>query len=460
MKVACPNCHKPLRVPDEWSGRTAKCQHCAHPFVVPGEPAAGRPVKPAAPASRPATGPVASEPGDPDALDLQALAGMVPDDTQSVQAPMDSAPRRKKTWFKAKAPAAAPVKQQVVKGPDGKMYRICPHCGRQTHSDDLYMDVFCSQCGKTIPAGTQAEDVDFDNVAMIGGKGKDKNLTVGFYDGLVGAFGYPIGAIESVLLGSLVAIGVIVLPTALMMGLIYVMKQEPVSGDKFDVGSWPGMALFSVLMVQLIYCAGVGFYAVIDSIRSTIGGAERPPDLVWNLTTVMGSLIGYIGFVIFYALLLLLGVWVSGGLSKTPTTLDEVRGLVESRGMYAYMAILTFFIPMTIIGLAAGNGLQGLNPLRIVRSIASTGLHYGFLYAIMLIYVGLMSIAVLTMIGYTGETIVKVYKLGMDQGAGPMAMGVVFWGLLLAGGFFGQYVLGRILGLFAREFQMRLSFRS
>lgn len=471
MKVACPSCRQALKVPDEWGGRTAKCPHCKHPFVVPGEPAAkaaDSQVTPtatqkahpgAAAASKP---PSRTAPKDPNSLDLQAIQGMVPDDAPTEVAPMDGPPpRQKKSWFRSKPKDTAAKKMQVIKGADGKAYRVCPHCGTQTRSDDLYMDVFCSNCGKTIPAATEIDDADFGDVTLVGGKGKDRDLTVGFYDGLVQAFTYPVGALQSIVMGGLVAIGVIVVPTAILMGLIYIMKQEPVNGDKFDVGSWPGMALFCVLMAQLIYCAGVGFYALIDSIRSTFSGAEKPPELVWNLTTVMGSLLGYIGFVVFYALLVLLGVWITGNWpAQTPRALDELTQVIQNKGMYTYLAILTFFMPMTIIGLATGSGLQGLNPLRVVRSIAGTVTHYGFLYCIMLVYAGLIGIAVFTMIGFTGQAIVNVYKQGFDQGAGQMAMGVVFWGLLLAGGFFGQYVLGRILGLFAREFQYKMAFTS
>ena len=463
MKVACPNCQKAIKVPDEWAGRTARCPHCKSPFVVPGQAAAKAPQ--ATSRTAPAGPQQKTPPADPDSIDLQALAGMVPDDNPSDITPMDDVPPpgRKRSWFSPKpATQTKGGKVQVVKGPDGRTYRLCPHCGQQSRGDDLYMDAFCAHCGKTIPAATEAEEIDIpDGQSLMGGRGRDRKLTVGFYDGLVQAFGYPFGALESIAMGALVAIGVIVIPTALMMGLIYVMKQEPVSGDKFDVGNWPGLALFCVLMVQLIYCAGVGFYALIDSIRSTVSGAEKPPQLVWNLTTVMESLLSYIGFMIFYALLVMLGLWITGRWPDTPPrTLDDLSQLTQSKGMYAYLAILTFFMPMTIIGLATGTGLQGLNPFRIVRSIASTALHYGFLYCIVLIYAGLIGISVVTMIGYTGEAIVSVYRQGFNQGAGQMALGVVFWGLLLAGGFYGQYVLGRILGLFAREFQYKLAFTS
>jgi hypothetical protein len=117
-------------------------------------------------------------------------------------------------------------------------------------------------------------------------------------------------------------------------------------------------------------------------------------------------------------------------------------------------------MPVTIIGLAIGKGLQGLNPMRMVRSIAATAAHYVFLYCIVLVYAGLVGIALTQMLAYTGQSIADVYRKGIEQTAGSMAMGVVFWGLLMAGSFYGQYVLGRILGLFAREYQFKLAYTS
>lgn len=446
MKVACPNCKRALKVPDDWAGRTARCPHCKSPFSVP-EPA------PSAPAAAPL------EPGQ---VDLQALADLVPEERTPPPADVNPPPPTRRRWKRQKPAAEPPAKRpSVVKGADGKLYRLCPACGHQVRTEDLYMDLLCSNCGRTIPATTKVDEIELPKgQTLIGGHGTDRNLTVGFYDGLVRAFGYPIGALESILMGTLVAIGVIVAPMALIMGLVAVMKMEPVEGDKFSVGSWPGMVMGGMLLVELIYCAGVGFYALIDSIRSTNSGAEKPPQLVFNLATIAGGLISYIGFIVFYGLLAVLGIRLFGNWpGQMPTTLDKIQAVMGT-GVYVYLAILTFFMPMTLIGLAIGKGLQGLNPMRMLRSIAGTAANYVFLYCIVLVYAGLVGIALTQMLAYTGQSIADVYRKGIEQTAGSMAMGVVFWGLLMAGSFYGQYVLGRILGLFAREYQFKLAYTS
>jgi hypothetical protein len=444
-----------LKVPDGWAGRTARCPHCKDPFSVPGKAST-------AAATREPEPPAA--PDEPGAVNLQALAGLVPEERAPVPVELDAPPpRRRSGWFKPKPPKEVAKKQpNVVKGADGKTYRICPHCGRQVRTDDLYMDLFCSNCGKTIPATTAVDEINLPRgQALLGGRGKDVDHTVSFYDGLLPAFGYPAGALESILMGTAVAIGVIVLPMAVIMGLVAVMKMEPVDGDKFTVGNWPGMMMGGMLLVQLIYCAGVGFYALIDSIRSTTSGAEKPPALTFNLMTVAGGLLSYAGFVICYSLLLVLGIKMFGNYQgDLPKTIDGLKEVLNTSWMYGYLAVLTFFMPITIIGLASGQGLQGLNPMRAVRSIAASGFHYFFLYCIVLVYAGLAGVALAQTLAYTGQSIADVYRKGIEQSAGSMAIGVVFWGLLMMGGFYGQYVLGRILGLFAREFKYKMAYSS
>lgn len=458
MKVACPTCKQILKVPDDWAGRTARCPHCKSPFSVPGQ-AAAAPV-----AGKSAAGEPPAAPEEPGAVNLQALAGLVPEERASAPDPDAPLPGRKRGgWFKSKAPKEEARKHpQVVKGADGKTYRVCPDCGHRVRTDDLYMDLFCSNCGKTIPATTKVDEIDLPKgQTLLGGRGKDVDRTQGFYDGLMLAFAYPVGALESILMGTLVAIGVIVIPMAVMMGLVAVMKMEPVEGDKFTVGNWPGLMMGIMLLVQLVYCAGVGFYALIDSIRSTNTGAEKPPALVFNLATVTGGLLTYIGFIVFYSVLAFLGIKLFGNYSgDLPKTVDGLKGVLNSGGLYGYLAVLTFFMPMTIIGLAIGRGLQGLNPMRAARSIASTAAHYLFLFCIVLVYAGLIGIAVVQMLDFTSQSIVDVYKKGIEQSVGSMALGVLFWGLLLAGSFYGQYVIGRILGLFAREFKYKLAYQS
>ncbi len=457
MKVSCPSCKQALKVPDDWAGRTARCPHCKSPFSVPGQAAAAP--KPAAPAA---------DPEEPGAVNLQALAGLVPEEQASGPAP-DAPPGQRRGWFKPKAPKQEGKKHpQVIKGADGKMYRVCPDCGHRVKTDDPYMDLFCSNCGKTIPGTTKVDEIELPKgQALVGGRGRDVDHTLGFYDGLMLAFGYPIGALESIFMGTAVAIGVIVFPMAVMMGLVAVMKMEPVEGGKFTVGKWPGMMMGVMLLFQLVYCAGVGFYALIDSIRSTNTGAEKPPALVFNLATVAGGLLTYVAFIVFYSVLAFMGIKLFGNwdaLHKMPPelqyTVDGIKQVVSTSSVYVYLAVLTFFMPITIIGLAVGRGLQGLNPMRAARSIASTAVHYIFLFCIVLVYAGLIGIAVVQMLDFTSQSIADVYQKGIEQSVGSMALGVVFWGLLLAGSFYGQYVIGRILGLFSREFKYKLAYQS
>lgn len=460
MKVSCPNCKQVLKVPDDWAGRTARCPHCKGPFSVPaGDPGVADSGD-AGSATKGATKPPRTE---VDGINLSDLSDLVQEERVAPPADIDAPPPKRRGWFGSK-PAkddSAKKRPTTIKGADGKMYRVCMACGHQVRTDDLYMDLFCSNCGKTIPATTKIDQINLPKgQALLGGRGVDVDRTVSFYDGLVLAFGYPMGAVESILMGTLMATSVIVIPTAVIMGLVAVMKMEPVDGDKFTVGNWPGMLMGGMLLVQLIYCACVGFYALIDSIRSTGTGAERPPGLVFNPVTVTGGLMSYIGFIVFFGLLALLGVKLTGNWpQKAPTTIDGLKPILTT-GMYIWLAILTFFMPISIIGLATGKGLQGLNFFRMFRSIGGTFANYIFLYCIVLVYAGLMGLAVVVMLDYTGTSIVSVYKQGIEQSAGKMALGVVFWGLLLAGGFYGQYVLGRILGLFARDFKYKMAYTS
>ena len=58
------------------------------------------------------------------------------------------------------------------------------------------------------------------------------------------------------------------------------------------------------------------------------------------------------------------------------------------------------------------------------------------------------------------KIISELIQSGLDQGLPKVALGVAVWALLIGAGFYGQYVLGRLLGLFARTFGHRLAFES
>jgi len=449
MKVACPNCRSRLDVPDEWSGRVARCPRCKAPFTVPDAAKAQ---------DQQAAG---EAPSENNGIDLDALAALEPGGLVEPVLPKDVPPPKRPKKRAKGAPPSAPSKPQVVRTPDGKIFRICPHCGHQIKVEEVQTEVLCGNCWKTVPALTESEETHVpEGQTLIGGLARTRGRTVGFYDGLMLAFGYPVGSLNSIAVGTLVATGIILVPTLLLMGIIGVMRLEPVYGHEIEVPEWIRPAIVITLLAELVYFAGVGYYALIDSIRSTLSGSEKPPELVWNLTTVTNSLISYMGFLLFYASLATAGFWLirSEPLSL-PTSLEDFQELLTPGGL-VLLAVLTFFVPMTIIGMGMGRGLQGLNPIRTVQSILGTISHYIFLYCIVLVYASLYGVAVAVMLDYSGKSIMDLVQHGIEQGVPRVVLGVVAWGLLVGVGFYGQIVLGRILGLFARTFERHLAFES
>ena len=58
MEVQCPFCNKPLNVPNEYSGKPVKCEHCQESFVA--SPLDAPPQQPSVPPARPAKKPLPS----------------------------------------------------------------------------------------------------------------------------------------------------------------------------------------------------------------------------------------------------------------------------------------------------------------------------------------------------------------------------------------------------------------
>jgi len=457
MKVACPSCNKPLNVPDEWAGRTARCPFCKAAFTVPLAGSVGPKPTPPQPDAPGADAEAAGE----DGINLEALADLEP--PAAPARPVDlppPKPTRKRGPSKAQPPSQKKT-PPVIQTPDGKIYRVCPYCGHRIKTDDPNTEVLCSNCWQTVPALTPSEEeVVPEGQILIGGKGIYRDRTVGFYDGLVLALAYPLGAIDSIAFGAAIAAGIILIPAAALMGLVYILQQEPIYGHLVKVPEWVRPAIVGTLLVELVYFAGVGYYALLDSIKSTLTGREKAPSLVWNLTTVTNSLISYICLVVFYAATAALALRLSGADPfRIPANSQEFQKLFTPTSLIL-LASLTFFVPMSIIGMATARGFQGLNPFRVVRSIINTLGHYIFLYCIVLVYAGLYGVAVAAMLDYSGQTVVELIQSGLDQGLPKVALGVAVWALLIGAGFYGQYVLGRLLGLFARTFGHRLAFES
>jgi hypothetical protein len=66
MNLLCPNCQKPLSVPDQYAGQPMRCPLCAGTFTVPALPQTSAPPPPPPPAAAPS-----SPPRPPDVYDLR-----------------------------------------------------------------------------------------------------------------------------------------------------------------------------------------------------------------------------------------------------------------------------------------------------------------------------------------------------------------------------------------------------
>ena len=123
------------------------------------------------------------------------------------------------------------------------------------------------------------------------------------------------------------------------------------------------------------------------------------------------------------------------------------------------MAIVSFGIPMNLIGISLGSIAQGLHPVSVIHSIVKTATHYIFLVLIVVVFAALFGsafvwIVVVWLMPQVGEMI-KGAKTG---NIGIVALAMLAWGATMGIFFYGTYVIARIHGLFARSFRKKLLF--
>jgi hypothetical protein len=115
-------------------------------------------------------------------------------------------------------------------------------------------------------------------------------------------------------------------------------------------------------------------------------------------------------------------------------------------------------VPMNMIGLSSSHALDGLNPVRTFRSIGRVGGHYFFLFLIMLLYLGMYIGGVALVMKWAGPAIMDAANKGMEVGFFKMLGGPIAWCVLIGLGFYFSYMIGRVLGLFARSYKEHLEF--
>ncbi len=416
MQFKCDRCGQEFNIPDEWSGRRIRCKGCNRVLSVP-------------------------EPDDPtlgSSINVGALAHV--DDEANEDLVTDFAP----------IPLAS--SKDAMKGKGDQEERKCPHCGKMIKAD-RYSEVLCSGCWKPVPPeeGEVSVVVDEDTRAE-----RHRRKTLAFYDEAVGVFGYPMGGAGSIMVGMLIAGGAILLPVGMILMFTMGVSLNPIS-EKADL-SWVSYVLAAMFLAEAFYFSGVAYAGLLDAARLTISENDKAPELSWNLASASAGIISYLTLALVYGVVFaLVNYLVSGGKVIVPTSMAEVQQL-RSPVSIVMLALLTFSVPMAIIGLASGPGLSGLSPGRIIRSISATLVHYLFLFIVVCVVLGLYLGIMSAVIGWASEAVTTVLRHGVDKGLDKLGLGLLAWTILIGTGFYCAIMMGRLHGLFARSFRGSLAF--
>lgn len=427
MKLKCPNCKKTLKVPRKFAGKQIKCPSCNGPVQIP------------------ATAAKKKDTQKKQVFDMASLGAIEAGGEAVIR------DRQEKPMTLAEAQAQAAAAAAAGKGPsepEDPRIRTCPQCGQKARSEDIYIDLICKHCGTPI-AGYEVVDKTnkyTDGIAGRMAKG------VSFYAGFTGALGYPSRAVAAILLAVGIAILAIAVPMLGILAFTEAASLNPIAAEEnADASSWVGMFLTAMFLLEGVYFGAVAYYAAIDVIRATTSSNEQPPDLTWNIVNLGAALGGYVALIAIYAVIVMA---LAGGLPTTPERFDQ---LSKSSNL-AILGILTFSVPMNMIGLASSHAMDGLNPIRVARSIGRLFGHYLFLFLVVLIYLGLNFGVMFAIMSWAGPAIQLAAQEGMDAGLVKVLGGIGAWGVVVGAGFYFAYCIGRVLGLFCRTYREQIDF--
>ncbi len=426
MKLHCPRCEKKLSIPDKFAGKAIRCPACNRAFNVP---------KPQVALSGPGGA----------AVDLENLAALERGSSQMGEEELAGAKMADHSKAKAKP---------------GE--RTCPQCNKITEVQDIYVEILCSHCWTPIPGVSVGDGYDVGDTKLVGYKGSIATGSVTFYNGLATAMAYPIQAIGSLLVAVLVAIGIILLPVAMMTAVGQTAEQSAVGtieGVKQADLSGVQMLLRSVFLVEVLFFSAVGIHALMDVIRTTAIGEEKPPSLSWHPSQWGKSMVGYVCLLGYYLVMTYVVVFIANsGTVQIPYSLEEAQTIFSNQNVIIGMVIISIVIPMNLIGLALGEIGQALNPVNVLKSIGKTHVHYLFLVIMLCVYGTICGAA---FFGILTWFLPKVDAMAQGAGSGELgsvALGLLAWGLVMGFTFYSMYALGRIHGLFARTYRKHLLF--
>ncbi len=418
MKASCPECKKSFKAPDEWAGKRVRCPACKKPITLPESDA------------------------DSSSLDFSTLS--------SLESGGEAVEFERKSMTLKEAQAAAAVAekssstgQPVKKDP---YLRTCPRCGQKVRAADIYTDVICNHCGAGIPG----QDVEVGEKAKFtDGMAGRLQTKVSFYSGFTGAVLYPLPGITHILTAIGIGLGVIVVPLGGILAFLGASQLNE-QAERVDFG-WVGPVMGIAFTVEGIYFSAVAYYLLIDTIRATTSGNESPPSLTWNVINLGSALGGYVILLVAYALLVCLLTLFSGG-SFIPTGSEDVELLLQPLNLIL-LAVLTFGVPMNIIGLSSNTAMDGLHPVKVAKSIFQTLGHYTFLYLIFVMAMGFIIGLMIALMSWAGPALIDAIQKGIKEGIGKLLIGLGAWAVVIGFMFYAAYAMGRILGLFARTYR-------
>lgn len=429
MKIRCSRCQQKFNVADEWGGKTIRCSGCNKAFTIPKPAESDLPL-----------------PGEK-TLDLESLAKL-----ESRTGEMDT---------EDLASAEADLAAIATQDPDRKKVRTCPNCNKAVPEKDPFVELLCSNCWQPIPALKKAAGFTTGGAVLVGAKNIRDESKIGFYEGLATANAYPIGALGSLLLAAAVAIGSILLPVLVTTAFARATEQSQAGLADFRTEELTGVQQFLTIFfyIQVLFFAGVGVHAFVDVTRTTAIGEEKPPPLVWNPSSWGDSILGYLALLAYYAVFFLIAVSMSSDQFAFPKTRDDFQRMLTP-GIIALLAVATFIVPMTLIGLSVGKVGQALNPARIFKSIAATHVNYVFLFLLVSVYMSFYVALFTLVLKLFSDALQRMERAAAAGDIAGVAVGLVSWGLVMSAFFYFVYVLGRLHGLFARTFRKKIQFSS
>jgi hypothetical protein len=341
-----------------------------------------------------------------------------------------------------------------------KTLRTCPNCNKQTKVKDQYIEVLCSHCFTPIPPpAVRADNAGRQTSRAGAGVG-------GFYAELVPSFLYPLPALASLLTAAGIAVLAGLLPVLMISSMKYLMQQSAV-GTAEELTQKTNLTvvqliLLGIFALEILFFSAVALHMFLDVIRSTSVGVHRAPNLVWSPTQWGGSIGAFLILTIYYSLALCLLVFLTTGKSMHYfATGGNLGDLLEMGGKWLLVGIvvITFGIPMNLVGMSIGSVFQAVSPARVLKSIAGTIAHYLFMVVLLSTFAIMFGSAFWALIhDWFVPQVEKMSSGSIEGNIVPVALGLLAWAGVMLLYFYGAYVLARLHGVFAKTFRKKLEF--